>query len=93
VKYANDLVLLAKEERVLHSMTDRLIKVGRFYEIEVNVEKPKVKRISRKASSVHFMVYQSQLKNVDYFSYLGSMITNDARCTREIKSRIAVAKA
>jgi len=24
---------------------------------------------------------------------LGSMITNDARCTREIKSRIAMAKA
>jgi hypothetical protein len=27
------------------------------------------------------------------FNYLGSMITNDARCTREIKSRIAMAKA
>jgi len=26
-------------------------------------------------------------------SNLGSMITNDARCTREIKSRIAMAKA
>jgi hypothetical protein len=25
--------------------------------------------------------------------YLGSMITNDARCTREIKSRIVMAKA
>jgi hypothetical protein len=29
---------------------------------------------------------------VEYFSYLGSTITND-RCTREIKSRIAMAKA
>jgi hypothetical protein len=28
-----------------------------------------------------------------YFNYLGSIITNDARCTREIKSRIAMAKA
>jgi hypothetical protein len=28
-----------------------------------------------------------------YFNYLDSMITNDARCTREIKSRIAMAKA
>jgi hypothetical protein len=39
------------------------------------------------------MIDQKQLKNVEYFSYLGSMITNDARCTREIKSRIAMAKA
>ena len=28
-----------------------------------------------------------------YFKYLGSVITNVARCTREIKSRIAMAKA
>jgi hypothetical protein len=27
------------------------------------------------------------------YTYLGSMITNDARCTREIKSRIAMKKA
>jgi hypothetical protein len=30
---------------------------------------------------------------VEEFNYLGSMITNDARCTREIKARIAMAKA
>jgi hypothetical protein len=30
---------------------------------------------------------------VDYFNYLGSIITNDARYTREIKSRTAMAKA
>jgi len=36
---------------------------------------------------------QKQLENVEYFSYLGSRITNDARCTLDIKSRIAMAKA
>jgi hypothetical protein len=30
---------------------------------------------------------------VEEFNYLSSMITNDARCTREIKARIAIAKA
>jgi hypothetical protein len=39
------------------------------------------------------MLDQNQLENVEYFNYLGSMITNEARCTREIKSRIAMAKA
>ena len=34
------------------------------------------------------------LKNVEYFNYLGS-VSNiyEARCTREIKSRIAMVKA
>ena len=30
---------------------------------------------------------------MECFKYLGSMLTNDGRCTREIKSRIAMAKA
>ena len=34
-----------------------------------------------------FRIYQS------YFNYLGSLITNEARCTKEIISTISVAKA
>jgi hypothetical protein len=50
-------------------------------------------RISRQQSPMKIMIDQKQLENVEYFNYLGSMITNDARCTREIKSTIAMAKA
>jgi hypothetical protein len=39
------------------------------------------------------MINEKQLENVEYFNYLGSMITNDARYTLEIKCRIAMAKA
>jgi hypothetical protein len=41
VKYADDLVLMAKEETVLQGMTDRLIEIGRCYGMEMNVEKNK----------------------------------------------------
>ena len=40
-----------------------------------------------------FLIDQKQLENVECFKYLGSVLTNDGRCTCEIKSRIAVAKA
>jgi hypothetical protein len=33
------------------------------------------------------------VENVEEFNCFGSMITNDARCTRKIKARIAMAKA
>ena len=39
------------------------------------------------------MIDQKQLENVEYLNYLCSMIKNDARCTREIKTRIAMTKA
>jgi hypothetical protein len=41
LKYADDLVLLAKEEKVLHDMIDKLIEIGRCYVMEINVEKTK----------------------------------------------------
>jgi hypothetical protein len=36
---------------------------------------------------------QKQLQNVEYVRSLGSLIIQDATCTREIKSRISMAKA
>jgi len=93
VKYADDLVLLAKEVEVLQDMTDKLTESGRCYGMEMNVEKTKVMRISRQQFPVKIMIDQKQLETVESFKYLGSMLTNDGRCTREIKSRIAMAKA
>jgi hypothetical protein len=55
------------------------------------VGKTKVMKISRQPSPMKIIIDQ-QLENVEYFNYLGSVITNDAGCTREIKSRIAMAK-
>jgi hypothetical protein len=56
-------------------------------------KKTKVIRISRQLSSIQITVHQKQVENVEYLTCLGSMIANDARCTREIKSRIGMAKA
>jgi hypothetical protein len=39
VKYADDLVLLAREEKVLQGMFDRLVEIGRHCGMEMNVEK------------------------------------------------------
>jgi hypothetical protein len=61
--------------------------------MEMNVEKTKVMRISRQPLPVKIMVDQKQLENVESFKYLGSILTNDGRCTCEIKWRVAMAKA
>ena len=39
------------------------------------------------------MIDKKQPENVEFFNYFGSMISVDARCAREIKSRIGMAKA
>jgi len=59
----------------------------------MDVEKTELMSISRQPFPVKIIVEQKQLENVEYFKYLGSMSTNDGRCTCKIKSRIAMAKA
>ena len=45
VKYAEDLMLLAEEEKVLQDMIDKLIEIGGCHGMEMNMEKTKVMRI------------------------------------------------
>jgi hypothetical protein len=58
VKYADDLVLLAKEGKVLEDKIDKLIETGRCYGMEMNVEKTKVMKISRQPFPVKIMIEQ-----------------------------------
>ena len=53
----------------------------------------KVRRISLQPATVQIIVDQKEVENVDYCSYLDSLVTNDARCTCAIKCRIAMVKA
>ena len=54
-------------------------------------EDTKIMGISDQPLQVQIKVDQNQMGNVEYFSYLGSMITKDARCTRDTKSWISMA--
>jgi len=42
---------------------------------------------------VSIWLRNTELEQVHEFSYLGSLLTEDARCDKEIKKRIAMAKA
>jgi len=50
-------------------------------------------RISKQLFPVKIMIDPKQPKNVESFTYLGSILTNDARCACVIKSRISLPKA
>jgi len=93
VKYADDLVLLAKKEKVLQDMIDKLIEIGRCYGMEINVENYKSNENFKTTIASKNYHRPKKLENVESFKYLGSILTNDGRCTCEIKCGIAMDKA
>jgi hypothetical protein len=90
MKYAVALVLLAKKETVVLGKIDSLPEVGRCYEngMEINVEKTMVIGNCRQSFPLKITTDRKQWENFEYFNYLGSLITNDARCAQKIKSRL-----
>ena len=92
VKYADDLVLLAKEEKVLQKMIDNLIETGRCYGMEMNVEKTKLMRIPRQPFPVKSMIHQKQLENVESFKYLDSILTLNLPTTTIVTQSFNVIK-
>jgi len=73
-------------------MIKKLIPLGRYYGIEMNVGKNNSNEILRATNPNTDNGRSKQLQNVKYFNYLGCLI-NYARYTHEIKSRFAMAKA
>jgi hypothetical protein len=73
VKCADDLLLLAKEEKVRQDMIDKLIEIGRCYGMEMNVEKNKIKENFKTTIHRKIMINKKQLENVESFKYLGSI--------------------
>jgi len=70
VIFANDVVLPAKEVAVLQGMIQRLIEFGRYYGMEVNMEKKnKAMRILKEPSPIQIMIDHKQPENVEYFNY------------------------
>jgi hypothetical protein len=71
-------------------MIENLTETGKCYGVHMNVKNTMIMGISRQRSPIQ--IHQKQPENVEYFNFFDSMITYE-RYTREIKSRISMAKA
>ena len=93
LRFADDQAMLAGSQKGLQKMMDRLNKISKEYDMKINIKKTKIMRISKgKETTVKITIDGKELEQVGKFCYLGSMITNDAKCHVEIKRRIAMGK-
>jgi hypothetical protein len=73
-------------------MASRCFDTESKYGMEINMEQSQVMRVSRRNKSLYIKAGNREVKEVDNIKYLESELTSDDYCTREIKTRNAMAK-
>ena len=94
LRHADDAVLINEMENQLQMMLDKVNETCKEYKMDINVKKTKVMVISKmNDGKCECSINGVKLEQVTHYKYLGSIITEDGRYVKEIKARIAMAKA
>jgi len=94
VKFADDQGMVASSEQGLQRLMDALATTAKKYDMKINIKKTKTMLVSKSniGGTVSIVIDGQLVEQVNKFQYLGSMMTEDGRCTTEVKRRIAMAK-
>src|SRR6218665_2221199 len=76
LRFADDQAMVAKSQKGLQTMMDRLDRTSREYGMKINIKKTKVLKISKgKETMVRINIGGKEIEQVKEFCYLGSVIT------------------
>lgn len=93
VRFADDQGVAADNNAGLQRLMNGIQEEADRYGMRVNVKKTKTMVISKEGSKeVKIDLEGHRVEQVRRFKYLGSIISEDARCSDEVKCRIAMAK-
>jgi hypothetical protein len=64
------MAIIAKTQKVLQDMVNRLVDTGRKYDMEINIDKSQVIRVSRSNETLLIKVNYRELKKLNILSTL-----------------------
>jgi len=91
--FADDIVILVEEENVCQEMTTKLEKQSAQVEMNISQEKTKAMGITQRSSPQPIAIAKGNLKYVERFTYLGSVISSVGDVDADINTRLAKAAA
>ena len=62
VRFGDDAAIIARTQEELQDMVNRFVDTGRKYDMEINIDKSQVMRISRSNESLQIKVNNRELK-------------------------------
>jgi len=94
-RYANDTALIADTEERLQEIVNVVKERSEELGLSMNVSKTKTMRVNKAGEErkIATFIDGSSLGQVQDFKYLGQIITDDGKCDKDIKRRIAIARS
>ena len=94
IRYADDTVLLANNTQDLQQLLSSLQNESKKRGLTINKKKTKIMVLSKTSDipSSDIFLDGEKLEQTNQFDYLGSLVTSDCRCDKEIRRRIVLAK-
>ena len=90
LRFADDVDLLSEREDHLQNQLTEVYRTGEAFGMHINKEKTKV-MVMGKTDRACIHIEGENLECVDQFVYLGSLISRDNDCSKEIRRRIGIA--
>lgn len=93
IRFADDTVILASTVEELQRLVNRTNTFCEKYGLKINIKKTKYMQITKKLNThTNITLKGVQLEKVEHYKYLGTWITYNNEQTREIKTRIEIAR-
>src|SRR6218665_2934982 len=92
IRFADDIDLIEESCETLQDSVRLLNDAGNRAGLKINIEKTKTMVFGREEMANKIKAGDKKVENVKEFVYLGSLLTWDNDCTKEIKMRIAKPK-
>ena len=89
MRYADDTAIVATLEENLQALLDKVVEESGKMSLSINIKKMEgmVISISKIRQRCNLNVEGNNIKQVEKFNYLGSVITDDGKCDAEIRRR------
>ena len=94
IRFADDTVIIADSEEKLQALLDAVRRESENMGLKINIKKTEVVVASKNPEPpiCNILIDGTRVKQSSSFVYLGSTITQDARCNTETEKRIMIAR-
>uniref|UniRef100_A0A8D9A7F9 Craniofacial development protein 2 n=2 Tax=Cacopsylla melanoneura TaxID=428564 RepID=A0A8D9A7F9_9HEMI len=92
LRFADDIAVLAPDEFNLKRILEYMNEVFEEFNMSINMNKTEILVCSNLPEEVNIIINNTHIKQTKSFKYLGSNITENGKCTNDIKQRLAQAK-